>query len=382
MLAEAAPSSNGASGSDSAGFEETREDEVESEEEDALLTNTFWGFCLIFVKYTLARLRARLVLLSESADRLVSRSKPSASARGRGLEFFRAAASGEADLAGLVLDFLPSGPPLSGESLLSVFFLLLGDGDLEGDIHDRRAKPANDSTVLDLSSGFGSSLDSTLELLSLPSEPLSFADGAGPSGFSSLRKSGEDLELGSHRRGLSIMDLLRRRVSTSGSTGASAIFLTPTSSSSLGAGGAGWRFGMFNFSSRLKVAWKSWWSKSKEGTSKEGREGGKGRDLRLEVRWEGWSLEREEGEEEEAAAVFGGVALSVSRESRSGVECERWNGTFASTAGAIDRVRPVISWRGFGRATAAGSVASTLSALSKQAPARGVQRVLWYGSLP
>jgi len=192
-------------------------DEAERDVEDALLTNTLCGFCLILVKYTLARLSARPVLLSESADRLASRSRLP-SARGRGLPSFRAPASGDAVLDVFVLDFLLlAGRPRSGEVL--PLGLLLGDGDREGDIHDRLANPAKDSTVLDLSIGFGSDFSSNLELLSLPGPPLSLTDGPGASGFTDFRTSGEDLELGSHRRGLSIMDLLRLRASTLGSSG-------------------------------------------------------------------------------------------------------------------------------------------------------------------
>ena len=85
---------------------------------------------------------ARLVLLSDSGNWAASGSGPGAFA------FLALLGLPRLDLAfGLAA-------PVRSVSRRR-WALVGGDGDLELDIQERLAKPANDSTVLDLSNGFG-----------------------------------------------------------------------------------------------------------------------------------------------------------------------------------------------------------------------------------
>jgi hypothetical protein len=218
--------------------------------------------------------------------------------------------------------------------VLLLSFFVDGDGDLELDIQDLLARPARDSIVLDLSSGFGSGLAPVL-FVNMPLGIFGVA-GTGSSSVMPSRTSGLDRELGSHRR-RSIMDFLRLVLAGAATCVAVAV-VVPARTLVLASFAEVFVSAPFSFASNRRVVLKSSSkskSKSIDGTSNAGR---LGRLLRLEVLWLCWLL--------------GALTVGwwwwwwlVSPDSRSGVECERWKGTFASIAGAIVSTGPFISWR-------------------------------------
>jgi len=111
--------------------------------------------------------------------------------------------------------------------------LLGGDGDLEVLIQDFFAKSANDSTVLDLSSGFNSGASST-KSASVKVRLMVSLENRFERCAVEGRTSGLDFELGNHERRRSIIDLLRLR-EWAGATGflvtagAGALSVVPSS---------------------------------------------------------------------------------------------------------------------------------------------------------
>ncbi len=249
----------------------------------------------------LARFR-RLLLLGDSAVGLLSSSgsrRPS-----RLPEFVR-----------VLRPNLPFEVPFARSALLG------GDGDRELEIQDRFAKSANDSTVLDRSSGGGASSEESVETVPALSRDKRFVRWS-----VTVRTLGLDFELGSQDRGRSIIERVRPgRLSWSSRAAAGVITGTLAGfGASAGAGGdAVSDFGVSRAwrreADRLGGIWgrallpdlraSSNSAMSKEGTSKAGR---LGRLLKLFARCI---------DEVAVTAECGGLPGTV--DSRSGVECER-----------------------------------------------------------
>jgi hypothetical protein len=154
--------------------------------EEEFLENTLWGFCFILVRYTLARFKARLVLLGGSAEPVAP---------------LPAWNPGVA----LVLDVTGISSGNGQLALRGLSEFLVGEGDLDLEIQDRFAKSAKDSTAFGPSKDFPASM--------LPDTPATFCLANLLDWCSCLARTlGLNFELGSQERGRSTIDLLLVRL--------------------------------------------------------------------------------------------------------------------------------------------------------------------------